>query len=117
MEGKHNVSPLQGSFSALLKTLTKCELGMSRALSTRPFWKINSMSSFFGSEQKDQTEYNQRFDTLSQKFKKAEAKKDAVAQQISNGGFPPDSETAGQRGYRLQREALVRVAGLRHGLR
>ena len=28
----------------------------------------------------DQTEYNQRFDALSQKFKEAEAKKDAVAQ-------------------------------------
>ncbi len=32
----------------------------------------------------DQTEYKQRFDFLSQKFKNAEAKKDAVAQQISN---------------------------------
>ena len=32
----------------------------------------------------DQTEYNQRFDALSQKFKAAEAKKDAVAQQISD---------------------------------
>ena len=32
----------------------------------------------------DQTEYNQRFDSLSQKFKEAEAKKDAVAQQISD---------------------------------
>ena len=32
----------------------------------------------------DQTEYNQRFDSLSQKFKEAETKKDAVAQQISD---------------------------------
>ena len=32
----------------------------------------------------DQTEYNQRFDSLSQKFKEAEAKKDAVSQQISD---------------------------------
>jgi hypothetical protein len=32
----------------------------------------------------DQNEYNQRFDALSQKFKEAEAKKDAVAQQISD---------------------------------
>ena len=32
----------------------------------------------------DQTEYNQRFNSLSQKFKEAEAKKDAVAQQISD---------------------------------
>ena len=32
----------------------------------------------------DQTEYNQRFDALSQKFKEAESKKDAVAQQISD---------------------------------
>ena len=32
----------------------------------------------------DQTEYKQRFDSLSQKFKEAEAKKDAVAQQISD---------------------------------
>ena len=32
----------------------------------------------------DQTEYNQRFDSLSQKFKEAESKKDAVAQQISD---------------------------------
>ena len=32
----------------------------------------------------DQTEYNKRFDALSQKFKEAEAKKDAVAQQISD---------------------------------
>jgi hypothetical protein len=32
----------------------------------------------------DQTEYNQRFNSLSQKFKDAEAKKDAVAQQISD---------------------------------
>ena len=31
----------------------------------------------------DQTEYNKRFDALSQKFKEAEAQKDAVAQQIS----------------------------------
>ena len=32
----------------------------------------------------DQTEYNKRFDALSQKFKEAEAQKDAVAQQISD---------------------------------
>ena len=32
----------------------------------------------------DQTEYNQRFEAISQKFKEAEAKKDAVAQQISD---------------------------------
>ena len=32
----------------------------------------------------DQAEYNQRFDSLSQKFKEAEAKKDAVSQQISD---------------------------------
>ena len=32
----------------------------------------------------NQTEYNKRFDALSQKFKEAEAKKDAVAQQISD---------------------------------
>ena len=32
----------------------------------------------------DQIEYNQRFDSLSQKFKEAETKKDAVAQQISD---------------------------------
>ena len=32
----------------------------------------------------DQTEYKQRFDSLSQKFKEAEAKKDAVEQQISD---------------------------------
>ena len=32
----------------------------------------------------DQTEYNKRFDALSQKFKEAEARKDAVAQQISD---------------------------------
>ena len=32
----------------------------------------------------DQTEYNQRYEALSQKFKEAEAKKDAVAQQISD---------------------------------
>ena len=32
----------------------------------------------------DQTEYKQRFDSLSQKFKDAEAKKDAVAQRISD---------------------------------
>jgi regulator of replication initiation timing len=32
----------------------------------------------------DQTEYKQRFDSLSQKFEDAEAKKDAVAQQISD---------------------------------
>ena len=32
----------------------------------------------------DQTEYNKRFDALSQKFKEAEGKKDAVVQQISN---------------------------------
>ena len=32
----------------------------------------------------NQNEYNQRFDALSQKFKEAEAKKDAVAQQISD---------------------------------
>ena len=32
----------------------------------------------------DQTEYNKRFDALSQKFKEAEAKKDTVAQQISD---------------------------------
>ena len=34
-----------------------------------------------------------------------------------DGGLPPDSETAGRRGHRLQRKALVRSAGLRHGLR
>ena len=32
----------------------------------------------------DQTEYNKRFDALGQKFKEAEAKKDTVAQQISD---------------------------------
>ena len=32
----------------------------------------------------DQTEYNKRFDALSQKFNEAEAKKDAVVQQISD---------------------------------
>ena len=32
----------------------------------------------------DQTEYNQRFDSISEKFKEAEAKKAAVAQQISD---------------------------------
>ena len=32
----------------------------------------------------DQADYNRRFDSLSQKFKDAEAKKDAVAQQISD---------------------------------
>ena len=32
----------------------------------------------------DQTDYNKRFDALSQKFKEAEVKKDAVAQQISD---------------------------------
>ena len=32
----------------------------------------------------DQTEYNQRFDSISEKFKEAEAKKDAVTQQISD---------------------------------
>ena len=32
----------------------------------------------------DQTEYNKRFDALSQKFKEAEAQKDAVAQKISD---------------------------------
>ena len=31
----------------------------------------------------DQADYNRRFDSLSQKFKEAETKKDAVAQQIS----------------------------------
>ena len=32
----------------------------------------------------DQTEYKQRFDSFSQKFKDAEARKDAVAKQISD---------------------------------
>ena len=32
----------------------------------------------------DQTEYNQRFEAISQKFKEAEAKKDALAEQISD---------------------------------
>ena len=32
----------------------------------------------------DQTEYNQRFDSISEKFKEAEAKKDAIAEQISD---------------------------------
>ena len=32
----------------------------------------------------DQTEYNQRFESISEKFKEAEAKKDAVANQISD---------------------------------
>ena len=32
----------------------------------------------------DQIEYNQRFDSISEKFKEAEAKKDAVTQQISD---------------------------------
>ena len=32
----------------------------------------------------DQTEYNQRYEALSQKFNEAEAKKDTVAQQMSD---------------------------------
>ena len=71
----------------------------------------------------DQTEYKQRFDSISQKFHEAEDKKDAVVSQISDmgtarydGGLHPDSETAGRRDHRLHRKALVRPAGLRHGL-
>ena len=33
-----------------------------------------------------------------------------------DGGLPPHPEAAGRRGQRLQRKALVRPAGLRHGL-
>ena len=47
MEGKHNVSPPQGSFSALLKVFTKYELGMSRALSTRIVWRLNKYNQHF----------------------------------------------------------------------
>ena len=36
-----------------------------------------------------QSEYKQRFDSLSQKFKDAEAKKDAVAQRISTPVLDP----------------------------
>ena len=73
----------------------------------------------------DQTEYNKRFDALSQKFKEAETKKDAVAQQISDirdrrGTMEDFLRILKQQDGEVtafQREALVRPAGLRHGLR
>ena len=45
------------------------------------YQKPSTCNSLFA---QDQTEYNKRFDALSQKFKEAEAQKDAVAQKISD---------------------------------
>ena len=75
------------------------ELGMANALDTTELeaqqqellsemevlnGMIQQMIRQNASVAQDQTEYNKRFDALSQKFKEAEAKKDAVAQQISD---------------------------------
>ena len=73
----------------------------------------------------DQTEYNQRFDALSQKFKEAEAKKDAVAQQISDirdrrGTMEDFLRILKQQDGEVtafSEKTLVRPAGLRHSLR
>ena len=69
------------------------ELGMARTLDTTEpeaqqqellseMEVLNGMVRQNAAVAQDQTEYNKRFDALSQKFKDAEAKKDAVAQQI-----------------------------------
>ncbi len=75
------------------------ELGMAKALDTAELKAqqqellskmevlngiIQQMIRHNAAVAQDQTEYNKRFDALSQKFKEAEAKKDAVAQQISD---------------------------------
>ena len=75
------------------------ELGMARTLDTTKLEAqqqelLSEMEVLNGMTQQmirqnatvaqDQTEYDKCFDALSQKFKKAEAKKDAVAQQISD---------------------------------
>jgi len=75
------------------------ELGMAKALDTTELeaqqqellsemevlnGMIQQMIRHNATVAQNQTEYNKRFDALSQKFKEAEAKKDAVAQQISD---------------------------------
>ena len=79
--------------------ITAYEMGMARTLDTTELEAqqqelLSEMEVLNGMIQQmirqnatvaqDQTEYNQRFDSLSQKFKEAETKKDAVAQQISD---------------------------------
>lgn len=75
------------------------ELGMARALDTTELETqqhellsvmevlnglIQQMAARSAAVAQAQTEYNKRFDALSQKFKEAEDKKDAIAQQISD---------------------------------